>query len=111
MSQGTNDFRPILLLTSNKGIKNRTAGEHDFDEAGYYGAARNMNDFTDDEAAGKGGREGFGNGYNDANGDGSIDVRSEVVLGHAQNCAKRDRGSDGATDFSKEVYRRIFAWS
>ena len=68
-----------------------------------------MNDFTDDEAAGKGGRDGFGNGYNDANADGSIDVRSEVVLGHAQNCAKRDRGSkneDGVaqTDFSKEVF-------
>ena len=63
-----------------------------------------MNDFTDDEAAGKGGRDEFGNGYNDANVDGSIDVRSEIVLGHAQNCAKRDRGSAGATDFSKEVF-------
>ena len=36
-------------------------------------------------------------------------MRSEVVLGHAQNCAKRDRGSkneDGVaqTDFSKEVF-------
>ena len=107
LSQGTNDYFQTDFaadIQRQEGTKNYTAGEHDFDEAfGYYGAARNMNDFTDDEAAGKGGREGFGNGYNDANGDGSIDVRSEVVLGHAQNCAKRDRGSDGATDFSKEA--------
>ena len=44
-----------------------------------------MNDFTDDEAAGKGGRDAWGKGYNDSNGDGSIDVRSEVVL---RPCAK-----------------------
>ena len=112
LSQGTNDYfktdYPNAL--GQEGTKAYSAGEHDFDEAfGYYGGARNMNDFTDDEAAGKGGRDGFGNGYNDANADGSIDVRSEVVLGHAQNCAKRDRGSkneDGVaqTDFSKEVF-------
>ena len=89
-SQGTNDYfkTDFASATGQEGTKPYTAGEHDFDEAfGYYGGARNMNDFTDDEAAGKGGRDAWGNGYNDANGDGSIDVRSEVVLGHAQNCA------------------------
>ncbi|MDG1003109.1 MAG: hypothetical protein P8P17_20190 [Pseudomonadales bacterium] len=107
LSQGTNDYfqtdYPNALGQEDE--KAFSAGEHDFDEAfGYYGGARNMNDYTDDEAAGKGGRDEFGNGYNDANADGNIDVRSEIVLGHAQNCAKRDRGSAGATDFSKEVF-------
>lgn len=112
LSQGTNDYfqTDYAAAIGQEGTKPYGAGEHDFDEAfGYYGGARNMNDFTDDEAAGKGGRDAFGNGYNDANADGSIDVRSEVVLGHAQNCAKRDRGSKGEdgvarTDFSKEVF-------
>ena len=106
-SQGTNDYfqTDYANALAQEGTKSYTAGEHDFDEAfGYYGASRNIGDYTDDEAAGKGGREGFGNGYNDTNGDGSIDIRSEIVLGHAQNCAKRDRGSDGATDFSQDVF-------
>ena len=111
-SQGTNDYfqTDFPNAIGQEGTKAFGAGEHDFDESfGYYGGARNMNDFTDDEAAGKGGRDGFSNGYNDADADGSIDVRSEVVLGHAQNCAKRDRGSKGddgvaRTDFSKEVF-------
>ena len=106
-SQGTNDYfqTDYANALAQEGTKSYTAGEHDFDEAfGYYGASRNIGDYTDDEAAGKGGREGFGSGYNDANGDGSIDIRSEIVLGHAQNCAKRDRGSDGATDFSQDAF-------
>ncbi|MCY4344432.1 MAG: DUF4856 domain-containing protein [Gammaproteobacteria bacterium] len=106
LSQGTNDYFQNNWPNSlaQEGDKNYTAAEHDFDEAfGYYGAARNQNEYTDDEAAAKGGREGWGGGYHDSDGDGSIDVRSEVVLGHAQNCAKRDRGSDGATNFSKEA--------
>ena len=106
-SQGTNDYfqTDYANALTQEGTKSYTAGEHDFDEAfGYYGASRNIGDYTDDEAAGKGGREEFGNGYNDANGDGSIDIRSEIVLGHAQNCAKRDRGSDGATDFSQDAF-------
>ena len=105
-SQGTNDYfqTDFANALDQEGDSNYAAGEHDFDEAfGYYGAARNQNDYTDDEAAAKGGREGWGAGYNDENGDGSIDVRSEVVLGHAQNCAKRDRGSSGATDYSKQA--------
>lgn len=106
-SQGTNDYfqTDYANALTQEGTRSYTAGEHDFDEAfGYYGASRNIGDYTDDEAAGKGGREGFGNGYNDTNGDGSIDIRSEIVLGHAQNCAKRDRGSDGATDFSQDAF-------
>lgn len=111
-SQGTNDYLRtdwVNTLTQ-EGDKNFTAAEHDFDEAfGYYGATRNMNDYTDDEAAAKGGRDGWMYGYHDTDADGSIDIRSEVVLGHAQNCAKRDRGSGGMTDFSKEAMDAFLA--
>ena len=103
-SQGTNDYFQTSWpdTLTREGDDNFTAAEHDFDEAfGYYGAARNINDYTDDEAAAKGGREGWQYGYHDSNGDGSIDVRSEFVFGHAQNCAKRDLGSGGVTDYSK----------
>ena len=105
-SQGTADYLSTKwgdYLTTIDG-KDYTGAEHKFDEAfGYYGAARDINDYTDDEAAAKGGREGWGMGYHDTNEDGSIDLRAEFVFGHAQNCAKRDRGSNGATDYSKEA--------
>ena len=105
-SQGTTDYLQTKwgdYLTTVEG-KDYTGAEHKFDEAfGYYGAARDMNEYTDDEAAAKGGREGWGLGYHDTDGDGSIDLRAEFVFGHAQNCAKRDRGSNGATDYSKEA--------
>lgn len=106
LSQGTNDYFQTdwANALTQEATKSYGAGEHDFDEAfGYYGAARNQNDYTDDEAAAKGGRDGWGAGYHDTNMDGNIDIRSEVVLGHAQNCAKRDRGSGGVTDYSKEA--------
>ena len=111
-SQGTNDYFQTDWANAlvQEDDKNFTAAEHDFDEAfGYYGASRNMNEYTDDEAAAKGGRDGWMYGYHDTNADGSIDVRSEVVLGHAQNCAKRDRGSGGATDYSKEAMDAFLA--
>ena len=109
-SQGTNDY----LLTDFGSVlgpykdKAYSTAAHKFDEGfGYYGASRDINDYTDDEAAGKGGRAEYGNGYYDSNGDGLIDLRSEFVFGHAQNCAKRDRLKDAEgnpyTDFSKEA--------
>ncbi|MCY4014011.1 MAG: DUF4856 domain-containing protein [Gammaproteobacteria bacterium] len=105
-SQGTADYLSTKwgdYLTTVEG-KDYTGAEHKFDEAfGYYGATRDINEYTDDEAAAKGGREGWGMGYHDTNEDGSIDLRAEFVFGHAQNCAKRDRGSNGATDYSKEA--------
>lgn len=104
-SQGTADYLSTdwhQYLTPIDGT-DYTGAEHKFDEAfGYYGAARDMGDYTDDEAAAKGGRDGWRYGYHDSDGDGSIDLRAEFVFGHAQNCAKRDRGND-VTDFSKEA--------
>ena len=108
LSQGTNDYFQTdwANALAQEGDKNFTEGEHNFDEAfGYYGAARDQNEYTDDEAAAKGGREDWSGGYHDTNEDGNIDIRSEFVLGHAQNCAKREsrifgrdrlfEGSDG----------------
>lgn len=109
-SQGTNDyfqtdFANSLALEDGKSY---TAAEHDWDEAfGYFGAARNYGDYTDDEIAIKGGRAEFANGYNDANGDGLIDIRSEVNFGHSTNCAKRDRGTvnnANPTNFTQDAF-------
>ena len=112
LSQPTNDYLQTDFANTlgQEGTKKYGAGEHDWDEAfGYYGAARNNNDFTDNEAAGKSGRDGWKNGYNDINADGTIDVRSEYNLGISQNCAKRDRldiddDGVGETNLSKEAF-------
>ena len=120
LSQATNDYLQqdfANMLDQEKGTKAYGTGEHDWDEAfGYFGAARNGNEFTDDEAVGKTpgtgfpeARDAYKNGYNDANADGSIDPRSEVFLGISQNCAKRDRldidgDGVGETNMSKEAF-------
>ena len=112
LSQATNDYLQTDFANTLGQEKTKAygAGEHDWDEAfGYYGAARNNNDFTDNEAAGKSGRDGWKNGYNDANADGTIDVRSEYNMGISQNCAKRDRkdvdgDGVGETNLSKEAF-------
>ena len=108
LSQISNDYLRVPFndaeYLAQEGTKDYGKGEHDWDEAfGYYGAARDNNDYTDDEAAGKGGRDAWKNGWYDSNGDGSIDVRSEYNMAISQNCAKRDRGSTTGTDLSKEA--------
>ena len=109
-SQGTNDYLLTDFGSALGPYKDKTysSAAHKFDEGfGYYGASRDMNDYTDDEAAGKGGRAEYGKGYYDSNGDGLIDLRSEFVFGHAQNCAKRDRLKDAEgnayTNFTKDA--------
>jgi hypothetical protein len=109
-SQGTADYLQqdfASLLTLAEG-KTYTEAEHDWDEAfGYFGAARDYADYTDDEIRGKDGRVDFKNGYHDTNGDGLIDVRSEVNFGNSTNCAKRDAGSAGnanPTNFTQEAF-------
>lgn len=75
--------------------------EHQFDEAfGYFGAARNYLDYSDEEVAAKGGRDDY-QLYHDTNKDGSIDFNSEYNFSQSTNAAKRDRGATVATDFSK----------
>ncbi|NRA59351.1 MAG: DUF4856 domain-containing protein [Psychrobium sp.] len=94
------------------GTKAYTALEHGFDEGfGYFGAARNYNDYTDHEIAGKSGRDGWAKGYNDTDASGEIDLMSEYNFGHSKNAAKRDRGSDAsaATNFTKEAFDAFLA--
>ena len=98
-SQGTNDYFQSSFADqlNQDGTKIYGEGEHNFDEAfGYFGATRDYGEYTPDQAAGK--SDDDRDGYHDTNSDGEIDVRSEVVLGHAQNCGKRDRGSASATN-------------
>lgn len=78
-----------------------TVLEHAWDEGfGYFGAARDYNSYTDSEIAGVGGRESHRFGYFDADGNGRIDLLSEVNLGHALNAAKRDlTATDRDVDF------------
>lgn len=97
------------LLSDNTTGERYTNLEHAWDEAfGYFGAARDFGDYTDDEIAGAGGRDAYRYGYFDSNGDGRIDLGSEVNLGHATNAAKRDRGSAGTsapTDYTEQAFR------
>ena len=117
-SQGTDDYfdddaANKGLLTDNTspdGDAPFSTLEHQFDEGfGYFGAARNFNDFSDDEIAGAGGRAEFANGYHDANGDGLIDLNSEFNFGHSTNAAKRDRGSVTGTDFTGDAFNALLA--
>ena len=117
-SQGTNDYFQsnwAVQVTTQEGSKNYTEAEHNYDEAfGYYGAARDNNDYTDLEARAKSGRDDWKNGYYDTNGDGFIDPRSEFNFGHAQNCAKRDVGrvvgiEDDENDLSKAAMDAFLA--
>jgi len=108
-SQGTADYLKTDFSQGNDTPETEgkayTTAQHKWDEAfGYFGAARNYSTYTDDEIAAKGGRAEFANGYYDTNNDGQIDLRSEINLGHASNCAKRDRGAVVATDFTQQAF-------
>lgn len=104
-SQGADDY--LDDDTDGKGLlsdhtalvdgKPYTALEHQWDEGfGYFGAARTYDEWTDDEIADLAGR--------DANGDGYIDLQSEVNWGHSTNAAKRDRGAVVATDYTQDAW-------
>jgi hypothetical protein len=83
-----------------------TALEHAWDEGfGYFGAAADYADYTDEELAAKGGRATHAKGYADSNGDGAIDLLTEYNFGHSTNLGKRDLGAKdgGKTDYTKEA--------
>ncbi len=109
-SQGTADYLSTDFASKNtqKDGKPYTDAEHKWDEGfGYFGAARNYNDYTDLEIRAKSGRPEYAKGYHDTNGDGLIDLRAEINLANSTNCAKRDVGTAGnaaATDFTKETF-------
>ena len=84
---------------------------HAWDEGfGYFGAARNYGDYTDDEIASKGGREEW-QGCHDTNGDEMLSLLSECNFGASVNAAKRDRGSaaEAATDFTQDIFDAFLA--
>ena len=112
-SQGADDY--LDNDTEGKGLRSDhvdfgdkayTSLEHQFDEGfGYFGAARDYMEYSDDEIAGKDGREEF-KGKHDTDGDGEIDLLSEFNFGHSVNAAKRDRGTannTNPTDFTKDA--------
>jgi hypothetical protein len=75
-----------------------TALEHAWDEGfGYFGAARAYGSWTDAE------NKAAASGY-DTDGNGLIDLKSEVNWGHSVNAAKRDLGANAATDFTAEAW-------
>lgn len=113
-SQGTDDY--LDDATDGKGLladnstaeegKPYTALEHQWDEGfGYFGAARDYGDYSDDEIAAAGGRPDYA-GYHDSNGDGAIDLKAEINWGHSINAAKRDRGAaaEAPTDFTRDAW-------
>lgn len=76
-----------------------TALEHSWDEGfGYFGASKGYGGLTDAVIADP--------GYADTDGDGAIDLLSEVCWSHASYAAKRDLGSSSAapTDFTGEAW-------
>lgn len=101
-SQGTNDYlqADFAAMLEPEGDNAYTEAEHNWDEAfGYFGAARDYADYTDDEIRNI--------GYMDSNDDDAIDIRSEFNFGNSTNCAKRDAGTAGnanPTDYTAAVF-------
>ncbi len=117
-SQGADDYLDDDLagkglLSDNVALvegKNYTALAHGWDEGfGYFGAARDYGDYTDEELAAAGGRPERAKGYFDLDGDGAIDLGSEFNFGHATNAAKRDRGATATTDFTRDAWEGFLA--
>ena len=105
-------------ITGDKdGTKPYSKLEHQFDEGfGYFGAARDYLSYNDNEIAGKVSSEEDGrsdwNGKHDTDGDGKIDLLSEINFGNSVNAGKRDRGSKSnanPTDFSKQAMDAFLA--
>jgi hypothetical protein len=87
-----------------------TALEHAWDEAfGYFGAAADYDDYTDDEIRAAGGRPEYAGGYHDFDGNACIDVSSEYNFAASTNAAKRDAGSTTMTDLTGETFEAFVA--
>ena len=100
------DGKGLLATNTQAEGKNYSGLEHAWDEGfGYFGAAANYGDYTDEEIAQKGGRDDW-QGHHDADGDGKVSFKTEYNFGAAVNAAKRDLGSsDGAkTDYTKQAF-------
>lgn len=108
-SQGTDDYLDEGLTSDNIDARDtgkaETELEHGFDEGfGYFGAARNYLENSDEDNANV--------GTFDTNGDESLDLQSEVNLGNSVNAAKRDLGTadnTNPTDFTTEAMEAFLA--
>ncbi|MBW2463766.1 MAG: DUF4856 domain-containing protein [Deltaproteobacteria bacterium] len=118
-SQGTDDYldddvdgKGLLTdnVTPHEDGAASTTLEHAWDEAfGYFGAAADYDDYTDDEIRAAGGRPEYASGYHDTNGDLCIDVFAEYNWSASVNAAKRDAGSTTMTDLTAEVFGAFVA--
>ena len=118
-SQGTDDYldddvdgKGLKAENAQDADKSYTKLEHAWDEGfGYFGAAYNYDAYSDEEIAGKGGRDPFAQGYQDKNCDGAIDLKGEFNFGHSVNAAKRDLGSHGnaQTDLTSDAFSAFVA--
>lgn len=82
-----------------------TALEHAWDEAfGYFGAAADFADYADEEIGGAGGREDYARGYHDSDGDGCLDVFTELNFASARYAARLDASSATGTDFTGDAF-------
>lgn len=104
-SQASNDYLKATkgLLKQNSagdkdGTKPYTSLEHQWDEGfGYFGAARDYNDYTDEHIGSKKQQD------NNTNKDTEIDLTAEYTFAMAQYANKRDYNPDSNTDFSKTI--------
>jgi hypothetical protein len=113
-SQGTDDYLDDDV--DGKGLRSDntmpaeagalyTALEHSWDEGfGYFGAAIDYADYTDEELAAAGGRPEYAHGYHDADGDGCVDVFSEINFAASVNAAKRDVGATTMIDLTGRAF-------
>ena len=105
-SQATDDYlddatagKGLDVSNAQDGEKPYSALEHHWDEAfGYFGAARDYGDYTDEDIASP--------GYRDSDENQEIDLQAEYNFSYAVDAAKRDLGSNAAapTDFSNIIF-------
>ncbi|WP_448553773.1 DUF4856 domain-containing protein [Thalassotalea montiporae] len=117
-SQGTDDYLDEGIGQDRDNTQARSSGgtdtllEHGYDEGfGYFGAARDYIEYSDDEIAQKGGRDDY-QGKHDTDGDGKINLLSEYNFSASVNAAKRDRataGNTNPTDFTKDAMEAFIA--
>lgn len=101
--------RGLLSPNTQDGAAPFTVLGHAWDEAfGYFGAAHDYVNYSDQELASLGGRADWQRSH-DSNGDGAIDLTREFNFGIAVTAAKRDLSSQDATDFTGEAFAAALA--
>ncbi len=94
----------LLVENVRDGDKPYTKLEHYWDEGfGYFGASRDMMDYTLEELANTGGRTEYKGGKHDTDGDGKLDLLKEINFAFVTYAARRDVASkaDAKTDYAR----------